>query len=130
MLATTLVCWISFVIVVFRVDPTAAGTIGLTLFFVSLFFALWGTLGLLGFWIRHLIKKNTIPFEHIGISLRQAFWFALLVCLSLFLVSQDIYIWWMSLLLVIAMTLTEGFFLARSLEPRYHQRKSLRRGPQ
>lgn len=129
MIVTTLVCWASFVLVLFRIDPSTAGTIGLTLFFVSLFFALWGTLALIGFWIRLLIKRQSIPFEHIGISLRQSLWFAVLVSLSLLLVSQDIYVWWMSLLLVIGMTVAEGFFLARTLEPRYHQKKSLRRTP-
>lgn len=55
-----------------------------------------------------------MPFKHIGISLRQALWFAILVCLTLFLVSQELLVWWMSFLLVIGLTVLEGFFLSRS----------------
>ena len=120
---TTLVCWGSFVIVLYKVDPETGGTIGLLLFFISLFFALWGTLSLLGFIIRFFLKKNAVPFQFIGISLRQALWFAILVTLTLFLVSQELLEWWMSIILIIGLTILEGFFLARSFEARSYQKK-------
>lgn len=125
MLLTTLVCWAAFVTVLFRVDPFTAGTIGLLLFFVSLFFALWGTLSLLGFVLRFIILKNIVPFRYIGVSLRQSLWFAILIDLSLFLISQELLLWWMLVLLVLGLVILEGFFLARSLEARYYQKKHL-----
>lgn len=121
---TTLICWGCFVIVLFRIDPNTSGVIGLGLFFVSLFFAVWGTLSLFGFFVRYLLKRNTVPFRHIGISLRQALWFAILLTVTLFLVSQELLVWWMSLFLIGGLTILEGFFLARSLESRYYQKKS------
>ncbi len=124
MALTTLICWAAFVVVIFRIDPNASGTVGLMLFFTSLFFALWGTLSLFGFSARYLIFKNTVPFRYIGTSLRQALWFAILLCLTLFLVSQELLAWWMSLLLVMALTILEAFFLARSLEARYYKKRS------
>lgn len=120
---TTLVCWLAFGFVVFQVDPSASGVVGLLLFFASLFIALWGTLALLGFFTRFLFLKDTVPFRHIGISLRQALWFAILVVFSLFLVSQQIWVWWMSVLLVVGLANIEGFFLARSIEARKRRRK-------
>jgi hypothetical protein len=123
MTLTTLVCWGAFVVVLFRIDPQTGGTLALTLFFISLFFALWGTLSLLGFIVRLLTQRQTVAFKHIGVSLRQALWFAILVCLSLFLVSQELLVWWMSLLLVISLTVLEAFFLSRTKtvnhEPHY-----------
>lgn len=113
---TTVVCWLSFVIVLFRINPETGGSVGLLLFFISLFFALWGTLSLAGFFMRLLVKRQSVPFQHVGISLRQALWFALLVTISLFLVSQELFIWWMSLVLIVGLTLFEAFFLARSLQ--------------
>lgn len=118
MLATTLICWMAFFIVILRIDPNSAGSIGLLLFFFSLFFAIWGTFGIIGFGIRYLVKHEEAPFEHIGISLRQALWFAILVCLTLFLVSQELLIWWMSILLVLALSVLEGFFMSRSVQTR------------
>jgi hypothetical protein len=114
MAMTTLVCWGAFVVVLFRIDPETGGSLALALFFLSAFFALWGTLSLCGFFIRYLVQRSTVPFKHIGISLRQALWFAILVCLTLFLVSQELLVWWMSFLLVIGLTVLEGFFLSRS----------------
>jgi hypothetical protein len=114
MALTTFVCWGAFVVVLFRIDPQTGGALALLLFFTSLFFALWGTLSLLGFFMRYLFQRQTVPFKHIGISLRQALWFAILVCLTLFLVSQELLVWWMSLLLIVSLTVLEAFFLSRT----------------
>lgn len=120
---TTVICWGCFSVVLFKIDPNQGGFIGMALFFVALFFALWGTISLLGFFIRLLFKRNTVPFRHIGISLRQALWFAILITLTLFLVYQELLVWWMALFLVVGLTVLEGFFLARSLESRLQSKK-------
>ncbi|MFH1426724.1 MAG: hypothetical protein ABIG66_04845 [Candidatus Kerfeldbacteria bacterium] len=124
MAITTLICWAAFIIVLFQIDPYSGGIIGLLLFFVSLFFSLWGTLSLLGFTVRYIFLRNVVPFKYIGTSLRQALWFAVLLCLTLFLVSQELLAWWMTLLLVIGLTIFEGFFLARSLEARVQKKQA------
>ncbi|OGY85904.1 MAG: hypothetical protein A2233_00210 [Candidatus Kerfeldbacteria bacterium RIFOXYA2_FULL_38_24] len=123
---TTLICWVSFLIVLFRIDPGNGSGLGLTLFFLALFFALWGTLSLLGFLVRFGLKRQETPFKHIGISLRQALWFAILVCLTLLLVSQELLVWWMSLILVAGLAVLEGFFLARSLGVKHHHQPKLK----
>ncbi|PIW37158.1 MAG: hypothetical protein COW24_01715 [Candidatus Kerfeldbacteria bacterium CG15_BIG_FIL_POST_REV_8_21_14_020_45_12] len=123
---TTLICWVAFIVVLFRIDPDTGGTIGLLLFFTSMFFAAWGTLSLIGFLVRFLLFRNTVPFRYIGTSLRQALWFATLLCLTLFLVSQELLSWWMTILLIIGLCVLEAFFLARSLEARYDKRRAAR----
>lgn len=126
MAITTCICWCAFIMVLFRIDPNNGGSVGLTLFFVSLFFAIWGSLSMLGFFIRYgLLRRSVVPFRHVGISLRQALWFAILTTLTLLLVSQELLVWWMSILLVFALTVLEGFFLSRSLEVRHRQKKQL-----
>lgn len=114
MAMTTLVCWGAFVVVLFRIDPETGGALAMALFFLSLFFALWGTLSLGGFLARYALQRNTVAFKHIGVSLRQALWFAVLVSLTLFLVSQELLVWWMSVFLISGLTVLEGFFLSRS----------------
>jgi len=127
MALTTLICWCAFVIVLFKIDPETGGTLGLSLCFISLFFSVWGTVSLIGFGVRSLFKRDVPFFQYIGISLRQALWFAILICLSLLLVVQELFVWWMSVLLVIGFTVLEGFFLSRSLEARYRQKRQLKK---
>lgn len=129
MAMTTAICWGAFIIVLFRIDPNSAGSVGLLLFFVALFFAIWGSFSMLGFFIRYLFIKDTVLFRHVGISLRQAFWFAILICLSLFLVTQELLAWWMSILLVIGLSVLEGFFLSRAHEDRHRQKRQLNKKP-
>lgn len=119
-------CWLAFLMVLVRVDPNSAGSIGFALFYLALFFALWGTLNLAGFFSRYLILRHTTPFHHVGISLRQAFWFAAIIVLSLILVVQELFIWWMGLLLILSFTILEGFFLLR----RHHLRQRQHRQQQ
>lgn len=123
MAVTTLICWLAFLVVLFRIDPDTGGTIALALFFISLFFALWGTLSLIGFGVRFLLQREIVPFKFIGVSLRQALWFAVLVCLSLLLVSQELFVWWMAILLVGGFTVLEGFFMSQTVEAHLHRRK-------
>lgn len=120
---TTLICWVAFVIVIFQIDPYTSGPVGLSLFFVSLFFAVWGTLSLCGFLFRYVFFRNVVPYKYIGTSLRQAFWFAVILALSLFLASQELFSWWVGGLLVFGLAVFEAFFLARSVEARYSQKQ-------
>lgn len=118
----TLVCWLSLGIVILRIDPYTAGSIGLLLFFVAVFFACWGTLSLIGFGMRAAVLKSTPLFAHVGISLRQAIWFAILLCLTLFLISQRLYEPWMPFVLIIALASIEIFFLLRHIDQRPRRR--------
>lgn len=124
MAITTLICWAAFFTVLLRIDPNVSGTIGFVLFYVALFFALWGTLGLMGFFVRYFWHRQSVPFSHIGISLRQSFWFALIVVLSLILVAEELFELWTGGLLILGFTLLEGFFLihAHSVQRRYQSR--------
>lgn len=115
---TTLLCWASWLLVIFDIDPDEGGVLAFILFFIALFFAVWGTASLIGFIIRFLIFRKVPAFQHIGVSLRQAFWFALLLIVPLVLISRQLFVWWMSILMVIIVTAIEGFFLSRGLQQR------------
>lgn len=104
--------------VLFYIDPAEGGFLAFALFFISLFFAVWGTASLLGFTVRFLFLKKTPAFQHIGVSLRQALWFAFIVVLPLVLIAQKLFLWWMSILLIIFVSALEGFFISRQLQHR------------
>lgn len=118
MSATTLLCWAAWLLVVFNIDPSQGGFLAFVLFFLALFFAVWGTASLLGFTMRFLLFSKVPAFQHVGISLRQALWFALLVVLPLILVSQRLFLWWMSILMIIFISAIEGFIISRQLQQR------------
>lgn len=118
----TLVCWIAWVCVVFFIDPTQGGSIGPSLFFLSLYLAVFGLFLLVGFFLRLAIHKHEPPFHHVGISLRQSFWLATLLVLSLVLQWNALFEWWIGVLLVVGFSVLEAFFLSRAIDQRKHRR--------
>lgn len=122
MLVTTLMCWAAFGVVLFRFDPLEAGFAGFVLFFLALFFAVWGSMSLIGVGLRVLIRRKTLPYQHVGVSLRQALWFSITLCMSLFLLTQGLFTWWIAIALLIALVSFESIFLAKAVQGRYAQR--------
>lgn len=118
MLFTTAICWAAVLVIFWNVDPTVAPSTGFLLLYIALFFASWGTVSMLGVGVRKLIWKTVPPFSYVGTALRQALWFALLLCLTLFLLSQRLFDWWMSIPLIIGFVSIEGFFLSKTVQTR------------
>lgn len=107
----TVLCWIAWTLVLFNIDPTQSGIVGMVSFFFSLFFALLGTFALLGFVARRAFRKDAVAFDHISVSLRQSLFFSLVVVGSLLLRAGGLYAWWSMLFLVAGFSLLEFFFL-------------------
>lgn len=99
--------------VIFNIDPYNSGFIGLASFYLILFLALLGTLSLIGFFIRMIFIKKAVLFRQIGVSLRQATLFSVLIMLSILLQANKLFTWWNAILLVIGFSLLEFFFLSR-----------------
>jgi VIT1/CCC1 family predicted Fe2+/Mn2+ transporter len=115
---TTVLCWSAWLCVLFYIDPQEGGPLAFILFFLALFFATWGTASLLGFTFRFLVFRKVPAFQHIGVSLRQALWFALLIVVPLILIAQKLFLWWMSILLVVLVCAIEGFIISKQLQQR------------
>ena len=114
----TLFSWVAWVTVLFYIDPEISRFFGVTMFYAALFFALLGTFTLSGLGIRILFrrlhKEKIIAFRFISPSVRQSIWFALLVCISLILLSANLFAWWSIGLLLIGLLAIEIFYLLRS----------------
>jgi len=106
----TVLSSVAVILVVWRVDPYTAGMIGHLLFYISLFFALFGTAALIGFGGRILIFKDAVAFRHIGVSLRQGIILSTLLTCTLLLIGNDLLRWWNAALLFAGLVLLEGFF--------------------
>ncbi|MFH0819134.1 MAG: hypothetical protein V1898_04030 [Patescibacteria group bacterium] len=116
MFLATIICWLSWLTVVLYINCNVSDNVGFICFFASLFFSLLGTISLINLVLRLLIKRHDLPYKHIGISLRQSLWFAILIVVSLALLGQDLFVWWSVGLLLIGLIILEGFFLSQSYQ--------------
>ena len=112
--------WTAWITVVFYIDPTVAGTVGVVVFYVSLVLSLIGTFVLIGLGVRILGRRlnhqEIVAFRYIAPSIRQAVWFSLLIVISLLLLASGLFAWWSALLLLIALAGAEAFFLLKYIE--------------
>lgn len=109
----TVLCWGAWALVLFNLDPTTSGAIGLASFSLSLFLALVGTLAFLGFFLRRLLYRKKLPYHHLGVSVRQGFFLAFVIVGGLLLRGTGLYAWWSLALLIAGFTVLEFFFLTR-----------------
>jgi len=113
MMISTIFCWISWGMILYYVDPSSTGVVGLSAFYVSLFFALIGLLTLVGFYMRVWFSKNEILFAHVGPAFRQAILLSLVLVGSLLLQSFRLLTWWDGGLFIASVALLEFYFLSR-----------------
>ena len=112
MVIATLVCWLAWITVLYQVDPFIDGISGILLFYISLFLSLFGSFFLVSFGFRKTYAKYDLDYKIVGTSFRQSFFLSLMVILVLFLQSQGLLTWWNAILIVMVLTLIEGFLLS------------------
>ena len=108
----TALCWASWLLVIFEVDPTTAGFYGLLIFYASMFLSLLGLFFLIGFGLRKLFNRREMEYKLVGTSFRQSFFFAAAVAGFFFLQSKYLLTWWNSIMLIAALVILEFFFLS------------------
>jgi hypothetical protein len=105
-------CWAIWIFVLFMIDPTTAGILGFVFFYLSLFLSLVGTMSVLGLLLRKKFGKEEAVFRTVTTSFRQATLLSLLLIGALFLKSKSLLAWWNIVLLVLALTVLEFFFIS------------------
>ncbi len=99
-------------LVIYYIDPTESGIMGLGLFYATLFFTLVGVFTVVGFSLRKHFLNNELLFSLIGLSFRQAIWIALIIIGLLIMQGARILNWWDAALLIASISLLEAYFLA------------------
>ena len=112
--------WVSWVLVIMKLDPcTAPGEItichsvsslALILFFLSAFFALTAILSLFGFGLRLWFHRNEIYLDHFNVSLRQGILLTFCVLGALGLLLLNALTWWSGFLLIFIVVMLEFYF--------------------
>lgn len=112
MLICTVLCWGGWLMVLLFISPQSTGLFGFALFYLSLFFALVGTLALIGYLFRWLFTRRYSRSDEVTISFRQAIFFAIVVSGAFFLQGNRLLTWLNALLLVILVTVIEFLFIS------------------
>ncbi len=111
--ASTLLFWVSWVLVISTIDPQHAGGVGFLAFYLTLCCALVGTLTLVGFYGRLIFSAADDLTAHLSAAFRQGMLVALYVIGSLVLQSLGLLHVWVSALFFVIIVLLEFVFLAR-----------------
>ncbi len=109
----SLLAWIAWLQVLLRIDPAATGNIGITIFFLTLFVAIMGTLAFFFTIMRYFTMKQISMHDLLLTSLRQAAVLSIMIMLTLFLASTDSLSIWSFLLVIVGIGILEYIFLSK-----------------
>lgn len=99
--------WVAFSFVLIFINPETTNLFGFIFFYLSLFFALATTFGLVGFIIRSW-RKNINPLSwQVKIAFRQGFFFAVIICAGLWMLANNLFSWLNIIILIITLTILE-----------------------
>lgn len=110
----TSVCWLVCGVVLWTIDPIETNWIGFSLFYLSSFLSVMGTATIVGFLIRFIALKQVLAFRAVKNAFRQSFLFALLIVVSFFLLSKDLFSCLNLFFLIISLLVLEFFLLGYS----------------
>jgi len=119
MLLATLLCWASFVVVLFNIDPFTGNGIGFLFFYLSLCFALVGSFSLLFFLAHFFFVKIQPPvYRLVTKSFKQSLLLSIILIFLLFLQGRGLLTIWNLSFFILAVGLF--YLLRRSLKEHNH----------
>lgn len=125
MVIATLLCWLSFGLVLVNVDPNSASVLTFGFFYASFFLSLTGTFSLVLFsWYKHRWNTEIPLFAYVSKSFREGNVVALFLTTTLYMWGEQWLSWWTGGLIVTAFVLTLS--LLWSMAPR-HEEQIVRR---
>jgi len=108
----TLLGWFAFASVVRMIDPMTSGLMGMAFFYLTLAFAVMGTLSVFGMVVRTLFRPHVAVLRHAGTSFRQSILLTALVVGSLALHAHSALNWWTALMFLGTVTIAEFFLIS------------------
>jgi len=107
--AGTLFSLLALVLIVWFVNPFAAGAIAHTFFYISLFLSAVGIFTLIGVQLRKRLLPGILV-EQLRVSFRQAFLIGIIITGLILLQANDLLFWWVGLTLILFITSIEVLF--------------------
>ena len=113
MSAGTLICWISWFFVLFKISPVTGGLPAVLAFYLSLLLSIVGTFSVLGFLIRSWFYKNDeAVFRQVKNTFRQSVFIGITVTVIFLLASKNLLFWWNGSILIAFFFFVEATFFA------------------
>ncbi len=113
MAGTSLVAWFGWFLVLERVDPQETGAVGLALFYITLFAALFGTVSVMGALYRvFCLKRKGLVMREARISFRHGILLSLVAVSSLALSAQGMLTWLNILAIFTCISVVEYLFVS------------------
>ncbi len=106
-----LLSWSIWILILNLLDPTQAGWLGFSLFFLALFLAISSSTGLLGYTFRRLIAPDQLATYAVRSALRQGVLFGVFLDLLLLLQRLRLYRWYLAVGAIVLFLLIELTFL-------------------
>jgi len=103
----------SLALVLMRLDPFVDGQLAITLFFVSLFFAISSLTSLVGYIIRVTLYRSELFLNHFNVSLRQGVVISIGIISLLGLQAIKTLTWWNGIMIVAICFMLELYFVAK-----------------
>ncbi|NCU44215.1 hypothetical protein EOM71_00870 [Candidatus Falkowbacteria bacterium] len=125
-LIVTIIAWLLWLFILFRVDPFATNWLGRCLFYLALFSAIFGTMSLVGFVCRFSLIHQRLAHQAVIAAFRQAGLLAFGVVVTLWLLSQQLFNWFNLLILAGGLAMLEFFMLSCQSNDSYCQTKQRR----
>ena len=99
----------------FLINSTAPTRLGdILLFYVVSAGLTFSLTTLIGFYLRKMFGRRELISNYYSLSARQAIWFMVLVCASLFLLNQKLFTWINAGLLVLTLVFLEAYLLTKN----------------
>ncbi len=111
---STLIAWGVWFFLILTIDPVFADIFEFSLFYLTLFLALVGTILSVAVAVRVNLKPETILFRHVVVSFRQSVFLAILTIVSFILLSKNLFTWWSMAVFIFLLSLGEWHAQSRS----------------
>jgi hypothetical protein len=110
MILATIMCWISWGMVIVNIDPFTTGSLGFIFFYISLFLSLLGTISIGSFFMYNHFSKRHLPmFKYVKKSFHNAVVFSGITTGLLFLQANDLLHFWNFTIFLLVVALIVSF---------------------
>jgi len=110
MIFGSILCWTAWGIVLVNIDPFQDTGTGFAFFYISLFFALLGTISVMAFFIRQLFSREALPmFRYVKRSFSDSFFISVALIILLFLQGKGYLNLWNTGIFVLALAFILAF---------------------
>jgi hypothetical protein len=122
-----IISWTCLALVILKLEPCLVysaktfcekvSSLGMIMFYISLFFALTSTFSLIGFLSRIYFNNNEIFASHFNVAIRQGILLSICLITCTILLTANILKWWNTIIIFALIIFIEFYFINREKIP-------------